>query len=339
MDDLEARPVTILTGFLGSGKTTFLNELLKHYAEYRFAIIENETGQLNIDGMLLAKNYGQLIELQDGCICCTLNDDLYSALETLHEDRDSFDELVIECTGLAMPSTVMEPFTVHPIFKKYFPLKRVICLIDAEFIADQVKERDEVLRQITAADILLINKTVTVHPDYLNDLQTYLLTLNPLARLFCATSKKQFPFEEIEQVSYSYNNNKSFSLVENNKLSAIKAKTFSAFGQQHLSDISYRTYIFPGEFNYIDLFLALSKLVGKHMDRIYRMKGIGYKSDNDKKIVLQTVGSRVDLEYGDYWEEGEEKTNVLVFIGKKLDQLNIETLLNQMLKNPTFEKK
>ncbi|MGE8241247.1 MAG: GTP-binding protein, partial [Sphingobacterium sp.] len=71
----------------------------------------------------------------------------------------------------------------------------------------------------------------------------------------------------------------------------------------------------------------------------YRMKGIGYKSDNDKKIVLQTVGSRVDLEYGDYWEEGEEKTNVLVFIGKKLDQLNIETLLNQMLKNPTFEKK
>ncbi|MGE8241248.1 MAG: hypothetical protein ACN6PD_00965, partial [Sphingobacterium sp.] len=79
----------------------------------------------------------------------------------------------------------------------------------------------------------------------------------PLARLFCATSKKQFPFEEIEQVSYSYNNNKSFSLVENNKLSAIKAKTFSAFGQQHLSDISYRTYIFPGEFNYIDLFLAL----------------------------------------------------------------------------------
>ncbi|MBD1420978.1 CobW family GTP-binding protein [Sphingobacterium chuzhouense] len=129
MQEKEIRPVTVLTGFLGSGKTTFLNTLMAKNPEKRYAIIENEIGEINVDGKLVSNNYDQLIELQNGCLCCTLNDDLYGALEILHQQATSFDELIIECTGLTLPATIIEPFTVHPVFKKYFPLKRTICMV------------------------------------------------------------------------------------------------------------------------------------------------------------------------------------------------------------------
>jgi G3E family GTPase len=332
MNKSHVRPVTILTGFLGAGKTTYLNALMKSYPNKRFAIIENEIGQLNVDSMLLTENYGQLVPLQEGCLCCTLNDELYSSLELLYKKRDSFDELVIECTGLTIPTAIIEPFTMHPIFRDYFPLKKIICLVDAALIEDQIKERDEVLRQIMAADAIIINKTDDVHPTYLNSLYDYLANLNPLAKTLYSKGAMEFPFEIIEDIAYT-KKIETFSFLKNPPNINTTIIGPSGFGRSHLNTISTRIYTFAEEFNFVDLFLGLSKLVAKYTNRIYRVKGIAYKKDSDKRIIIQAVGSRVDMSYGSQWQQKEKKLNTMLFIGKELDSLYIERLLKRLLAN------
>jgi len=109
------KPVTILTGFLGAGKTTFLNHLLARNEERRYAIIENEYGRQGIDNELVLRPDETIVQLDSGCLCCTLNDDLYDLLNDLHERRDEFDEIIIEATGLADPTGLAEPFLAHPL--------------------------------------------------------------------------------------------------------------------------------------------------------------------------------------------------------------------------------
>lgn len=329
MQNKNTRPVTILTGFLGAGKTTFLNALMKSNPNTRFAIIENEIGQMNVDGMLISENYSQLIELQEGCLCCTLNDDLYSSLEMLYQRNDTFDELIIECTGLALPASVMEPFTMHPIFKKFFPLMRTVCIVDTLLIEDQIKDRDEALRQLIASDVVVLNKSDSVGNDYLTYLENYLSSLNPLAKIFKSMGRMDFPFEEIKKVAY--NHKKSFFSLVPELNREPKMFGLSEASKSHLTDILTRTYSFDEEFNYIHLYLGLSQLVSKHADKIYRMKGIGFKSEEDKRIVFQTVGQRVDMDYGPKWKEGEGKVNTMVFIGKDIDSLHIEDIFKKIL--------
>jgi G3E family GTPase len=216
------------------------------------------------------------------------------------------------------------------VFKSYFPLKKIICLVDAALIEDQIKERDEVLRQITAADVIVINKTEAVHSAYLSYLSNYLAHVNPLAKTLQSTVTEGFPFEIIEEIKYT-KKIEAFSFLKNVNLSSSLILGKSSLAKQHLSDIATRVYTFAEEFNFVNLFLGLSKLVGKYPNKIYRMKGIGYKKDEDKKIIIQTVGSRVDMDYGNHWKKDERKMNTLVFIGKELDSLSIQDLLIRML--------
>ena len=133
-------PVTILSGFLGAGKTTFLNYLLQENKGIRYAIIENEFGEQGIDNELVLRPDETIVELNSGCLCCTLNDNLYDILNELHERRSEFDEIIIEATGVADPAGLAQPFIVHPLIKKHFPLRGIICLIDSEQVEDHLKE-------------------------------------------------------------------------------------------------------------------------------------------------------------------------------------------------------
>jgi len=147
-------PVTIITGFLGAGKTTFLNHLLQENTDSRYAIIENEFGAQGIDNELVLRPDETIVELNNGCLCCTLNENLYDILNELFDRRSEFDEINIEATGVADPTGLAEPFIAHPLIKKHFPLKAIICLVDAEQVEDQLKETEEAINQITFSDIL-----------------------------------------------------------------------------------------------------------------------------------------------------------------------------------------
>ena len=156
---ISPKPVTIITGFLGAGKTTYLNHLLKERSETRFAIIENEFGEKGIDGELVVRPDETIVEMNNGCLCCTLNDNLYDILNELHDRRDDFDEIVIEATGIADPTGLAAPFITHPLIKEHFPLRGVLCLVDAELIEDQLQDTEEAKNQVAYSDVLLVNKT------------------------------------------------------------------------------------------------------------------------------------------------------------------------------------
>ena len=132
------KPVTILTGFLGAGKTTFLNHLLQENEDIRYLIIENEFGEQSIDNELLLQPKESIIEFKNGCLCCSMNGNLYDILNDLYERRSEFDEIIIEATGIADPVGLVEPFIVHPLINKHFPIAAIICLVDAELVEDQL---------------------------------------------------------------------------------------------------------------------------------------------------------------------------------------------------------
>ena len=191
-----SKPVTILTGFLGAGKTTFLNQAISERPEIRYAIVENEFGKEGIDGELIIKPDNEIFELNNGCLCCSLNDGIYDILNELSLKTDQFDELIIETTGIADPAAVASPFFSHSEIKKDFPVKRVICLVDTELIEDQLIETDEAIKQIAFSDIILLNKTSNVNPEYLTKIEEKLLGINPFLKVF--TEKDMiFPVKEI----------------------------------------------------------------------------------------------------------------------------------------------
>jgi len=194
---MDTKPSTILTGFLGAGKTTYLNYLLQSKPDIRYAIIENEYGEQSIDSELILRAEDDIIELNNGCLCCTLNDNLYDILNKLFERREEYDEILIEATGVADPRGLADPFITYPTIKKQFPLTRIICLIDAELIEDQLKNTKEAISQITFSDVLLINKIDLVSEGYLGELTERLQKLNPLAKIvFIGKNIQKKPLEK-----------------------------------------------------------------------------------------------------------------------------------------------
>ncbi len=189
---MDSRPVTILTGFLGAGKTTFLNHLMAENPTVRYAIIENEFGETGIDSELVICSEQTIMELNNGCLCCTLNENLYDILNELFGKRADFDEIIIEATGVADPTGLAQPFVAHPLIKQHFPLKGIICLVDAELIEKQLQETKEAKGQVAFSDVLLVSKTDLVDESHIEPLLHLLQDANPLAQIVRG-NRKEFP--------------------------------------------------------------------------------------------------------------------------------------------------
>ena len=161
-------PVTLLSGFLGAGKTTVLNELLNHAGGLRFAVVENEFGSVNIDSQLISRNQGGIIELTNGCVCCTVNADLVRGLQDLAAQRASgrlsFDWILIETTGLADPGAVAQTFFAAPELRDDFMLDGIVVVVDALHAGQQLDQHPVVQRQVGFADRLLLAKCDLVDP-------------------------------------------------------------------------------------------------------------------------------------------------------------------------------
>lgn len=341
--DTATRPVTILTGYLGSGKTTYLNSLMAANPRIRYAIIENEIGERGIDSQLIAHRPDDFIELEDGCLCCTLNGSLYEAIEQMHRNRERFDELIIECTGLAMPGAVAEPFISHPVIKSVFPLQRMVCLVDAELIEDQLDDREEAVRQVTASDVIIINKTDLVHPGYVEVLRERLSQLNPFAGVFTGRGGR-YLVDRIAEVFH-----KAAPTVFHLDPGAAKPGLMVGApgrdaGQHRHGNVSSRSFEILEELDITKLFLNLYSFFILHGGTVYRMKGVLYErtAEKNKRTFIQSVGGRLGIESGPSWAEGEIPSNRLVFIGKDLGNLDIEALLHSCLldvENPGSEGK
>ena len=175
-------PVTIITGFLGSGKTTLLNQILKNRQDLKVAVLVNELGDINIDSQMLVSIDQDMMELSNGCICCTINDGLIDAVYRVLEREEPVDYLVIETTGVADPLPIILTFLGTDL-RDLTRVDSIITVVDSEAFTPDHFDSDAALNQIAYADITLLNKTDLVSQAKLDKLETYLRTVKVGARL------------------------------------------------------------------------------------------------------------------------------------------------------------
>jgi len=186
-------PVTVLTGFLGSGKTTMLNYILTENHGKKIAVIENEFGEIGIDDALVIDSEEEIFEMNNGCICCTVRGDLIRILGNLMRRRDKFDHILIETTGLADPAPVAQTFFVDDEIRSQLKLDAIITLIDAKHIEQHLDEEkpegveNEALEQIAFADRIIINKTDLVEAQDIERVEKRLRAINALADISLST--------------------------------------------------------------------------------------------------------------------------------------------------------
>lgn len=334
------KEVTILTGFLGSGKTTLLNAIIAEKPSIRFAIIENEIGEESIDAELIIKGEDDLVELNNGCLCCTLNDNLYDILNQLWLKKDSWDHLIIEATGIADPANIAKPFLINDSVKNSFHLKRVICVVDAELIEEQLKEHETAIRQIVFSDLILLNKVEKVSPVYLTELQAILKNINPFAALL-VVRKDNFKVEALfnrERFANFYSNPKpSVTPKGVFNLMTIPEKQSAQFGpgtthsrHQH-SDVETILLRYPERMDIEALQHRMMVFLLLQSANVYRIKGILYSKDYTERVILQTVGKGMSVTIGSSWQEGDKKENKIVIIGKQLKIYGFDKMFRSCL--------
>lgn len=327
-------PVTILTGFLGAGKTTFLNHLIGKNINTRYAIIENEFGEQGIDSELILRPDDSIVELNNGCLCCTLNDNLYDILNELFEKRDEFDEIIIEGTGVADPIGLAEPFVAHELIKKQFPLKGIVCLVDAELVEEQIKNTEEAIKQITFSDVLLLNKSDLVNEEVLTELKEKMQQLNPLAKIVLG-NKNDFPNldlleEDSKMEDLFLQDNHRLQLSEEDRSFPVQ-KPHSHHHHHHTEEVNSQTFVFNKAFDKAKLERQLFVYLAAQAKDLYRMKGLVWIEGSEQQHLIQSVGKRLDFATKQAQKTEVTKQSVIVFIGKELQRKGLEKLLNRCL--------
>jgi G3E family GTPase len=314
MEQEKMVPVTILTGFLGSGKTTLLNRILKEEHGQRIAVIENEYGEAGVDNdILLESGKEQIVEMNNGCICCTVRGDLIRILGELRTKRDSgnlkFDRVIIETTGMADPGPVAQTFFLDEAIGNYYLLDSVLTLVDAKHANQQLNDFREAQEQVGFADRILMSKTDLVSDDEIEKLRSRLVRMNPRAPI----KKVHFgnaPIDEILDI-------RGFNL---NAILEVDPEFLKEEEHEHAEHVS--SFVFRSErpFDGTKLEEFLSGLTQVYGNDMLRYKGVLYLKDNPNRVVFQGVHMMMGGDMGKPWGKNEKRSSTLVFIGRNLPE-------------------
>ena len=341
-------PATILTGFLGAGKTTLLNRILREPHGHRIAVIENEFGEENIDNEILVQDSNeQIVEMSNGCVCCTVRGDLILALGTLAQKRNagelSFDHVVIETTGLANPGPVAQTFFMDDEVASHYMLDAVITVVDAKHAMQQLDAHEEAQRQVGFADRLLLSKTDLVAADDVDALSARLKRINPRAPI----RKVDFgtlPIGEFLDLR-GFNLNDKIEIDPEFLAKEEHAHEHHECGEHcghdhhhhaprhsnHADDISAFVFRSDRPFNTARLDEFLGSIVQVFGPRMLRYKGVLWMDGADRKVVFQGVHQTMGTDIGAKWADGEPRGSKMVFIGKNLPKETFISGLEQCL--------
>lgn len=314
-------PVTVVTGYLGAGKTTLVNNILGQLAGRRFAIIVNEFGDIGIDGDLIETGEEELIELSSGCICCVVRGDLIRTLRQLLGAKRDLDGILIETTGLANPSPVIQTMVIDQVIGAQCRLDSVTTVVDAAHILQQLAESKDAADQIAFADHVILNKmdAATAPPA---ELETQIRALNPFARITQASRAEISADAVLGRRSFD--------------LDRIADQLISALPEDdsHDHDHTKEGHIEAGGISSVSLTTAepidpgrldewLQELLSREGYDILRTKGILAVPGEDRKLVVQAVNMMLEGGYAGSWA-GEERLSHLVFIGRNLDETSLK---------------
>jgi G3E family GTPase len=319
-------PATILTGFLGAGKTTLLKRILSEPHGNRIAVIENEFGEESIDNALLFEDSQErIVEMNNGCICCTVRGDLIEMLTRLAQKRDAgeieFDRVIIETTGLAEPGPVAQTFFVDDDVAERYMLDAVITVVDAVHGPDQLSQHPEAQAQVGFADRLLISKSDLVDAQALAALKQRVAQMNPRAPIQLVHFGET-PINEILDI-------RGFNL--NAALEINPEFLDTEVGHSHIDDV--QSFVFkstrPFDSDRFETFMsAVSQAYGP---QLLRYKGVLHLKGSSHQMVFQGVHMLMGGDKGRPWAPGEPRESRLVFIGRKLPKDTIIKGLEQCL--------
>jgi len=344
-------PATILTGFLGSGKTTLLKRVLSEAHGMKIAVIENEFGEENIDtDILVSETNEQIIQMSNGCVCCTIREDLRATLQLLAAKRRkgllSFDRVVIETTGLSDPGPVAQTFFMDDEIAETFMLDSVLTLVDAVHAQQQLTDRVEAQRQVGFADQMFISKADLVSSEALEALQHRLKHMNPRAPQK-VVHFGEVPLKEVFDLR-GFNLNAKLD-IDPDFLNAgdhdhvhdehcghdhdhehvhdehcghdhhhdHEHGEHCNHPHHHHHDDDVKSFVFKTErpFDPAKLEDFLGAIVNIYGPRMLRYKGVLYMKGTERKVIFQGVHQLMGSDLGPLWTDNETKISKMVFIG------------------------
>ena len=326
-------PATILTGFLGSGKTTLLKRVLQEAHGQKIAVIENEFGEENIDSdILVSDTQEQIIQMSNGCICCTIREDLRATLRDLAEKKRKgeidFDRVVIETTGLADPGPVAQTFFMDDEIAESYLLDSILTLVDAKHAQTQLDERQEARRQVGFADQIFISKTDLVAQVEVAALKHRLTHMNPRApqkavhfgevalgevfdlRGFNLNAKLDIDPDFLKDEAHEHHDHAPGEHCDHPSHQHVT-------GHHHAQEDDVKSFVFKSEraFDPAKLEDFLGAVVNIYGPRMLRYKGVLSMTGTERKVIFQGVHQLMGSDLGPAWAAGEQRSSKMVFIG------------------------
>ena len=334
-------PATILTGFLGSGKTTLLKRVLSEAHGQKIAVIENEFGEENIDSEILVSDVKeQIIQMNNGCICCTIREDLRSTLQDLAEKKRrgelDFDRVVIETTGLADPGPVAQTFFMDDEIAESYLLDSILTLVDAKHAVGQLNDRQEARRQIGFADQIFISKSDLVAKDEVDALMHRIKHMNPRApqqtvhfgevslasvfdlRGFNLNTKLEIDPDFLKEDDHGHDHAHDHDHVHGEHCDHPSHQHEG--GHHHHHDDDVKSFVFRSErpFDAAKLEDFLGAIVNIYGPRMLRYKGVLSMKGTERKVIFQGVHQLMGSDLGPAWGKDEQRLSKMVFIGIEL---------------------
>ena len=305
-------PVTILTGFLGAGKTTLLNRILHEQHGEKIAVIENEFGETGVDNEILIEDKDeQIVEMNNGCVCCTVRGDLVRILGELGAKRKQgklkFDRVIIETTGLANPGPVAQTFFMDEGIHDQYLLDAVVTVVDAKHAGKQLDEHDEARRQVGFADRILLSKTDLVEDAAVEDLVRRLRAMNPRAQ----QRKVHMGEADIRELL----DIRGFNL---NAALEVDPQFLTSDYHEHNDDVQSFVWKDPRPMHMEKIETFLSLMVENYGEDLLRYKGVLNVQGEPRRMIFQGVHMLMGGTPGKPWEPGETRESVMVFIGRKI---------------------
>ena len=326
-------PATIVTGFLGSGKTTLLKRVLEEAHGQKIAIIENEFGEENIDSDILVSDTNeQIIQMSNGCICCTIREDLRETLQLLAAKKRQglldFDRVVIETTGLADPGPVAQTFFMDDEIAESYLLDSILTLVDAKHAQTQLNERQEARRQVGFADQIFISKTDLVGKEEVDALMHRLTHMNPRApqkavhfgevalsevfdlRGFNLNAKLDIDPDFLREEAHEHHDHVHGEHCDH-------PSHDQGGGHHHHHDDDVKSFVFKSDraFDPAKLEDFLGAIVNIYGPRMLRYKGVLHMKGADRKVIFQGVHQLMGSDLGPPWGADEKRSSKMVFIG------------------------
>lgn len=332
-------PVTIITGFLGAGKTTLLNNLIQKYPEKKFAIIENEFGQVGIDGALIVEGSDTIFELSNGCICCSLNSDLNETLAQLTAMGERINHVLVETTGIADPTTVVKSFISTPDVQQHYRIDSVVCLADAEYLDDLLGDEPEVRNQIAVSDLVLLNKIDLVDSAWVDKLHQVIAAINPMAKI-CNTKYADVSHIDVVDTNAYVGAHVAQSVLRfdyQHKVAVYSNVMSPGWNSQsedvttHRHNITSEGFVLKGCFDIAKFNAWMQGFLYFNSNTVYRVKGILCFDGYDDYFVFHAVRGTFMMEKFEGQLAGD-KCCKLVFIGKLLDRDVLSESLDLLMK-------